>query len=162
MPETSCSVNKAVIIMAEPSTDGANFPLDANLDKMITSMLQSLNANVKTLNVVPSGPITTEPVEAPAAPASSALPAAPASTSTVNDEKIETPVSTPELPTTPNAPAAFTNVEGFRNNLKKYKEKFENEDNTPKDKTPFYIIGGVFGGLFLLFIILFLIGQGMN
>ena len=152
MPETpSCTVNKAVIFIAEPSVDSDNFPLDTNLDKMITSMLKSLNENTKPLKVEPSGPIVSEP-----APVSNA-------NAMISANSAESVVIAPEVAITPNTPdmsvlsalpmtselsiptPTTTVVEGFRNNLKKTtKEYFLSGDE---------MWGVIVGSVILLFII---------
>jgi hypothetical protein len=60
---TSCTVNKAVSLFPLPNdlSDGAKFPLETNLDKMVSSMLLSVQTQSVPLKVVPIGMTATEP-----------------------------------------------------------------------------------------------------
>jgi hypothetical protein len=141
MSDIKCSVNKAVVIIEEPPSDGINFPLDGNMDELISTILKSVNT-VKPINVTAYE--STEPTE-------STLPAPIDETSTkpaIDTSNQLVPINT----VTPNmiVPTETTSsVESFGNVIKRNTiETFINS----KDNL-FIIICG----LILLFIISYII-----
>ncbi len=109
---SDCPVNKTVVLSYDAKEgQQSTFPLESNLDVLISSMLKGINNEyTKPISVVPAGDITNVHAEfvklatpdvvivppvAPAAPAVPAAPAAPAAQEPVTEPVLTSPMLAP-------------------------------------------------------------------
>jgi hypothetical protein len=102
---TSCTVNKAVSLFPLPNdlSDGAKFPLETDLDRMVSSMLLSVQTKSGPLNVVPIGSTANEP-----APIGSNATAAASTITMPAPTTIPAPLNVVPIGMTATAPAPVT------------------------------------------------------
>ena len=116
---TSCTVNKPVSLFPLPNglSDGAKFPLETDLDKMVSSMLLSVQSQSVPLKVVPIGITTNEPAPigsnatAATSPAVITTPVMAATTAPLNVVPIGMTATQPAPVNMPNVTAAPLPVE---------------------------------------------------